>query len=99
MPECETDGNKDHVRHHTAQTSIDPKTNVASRNEREENIINIWGFETPLRKRGVNTVLRYERSCTVWFRLEIWKLKEANCNTEKGRCLLCAGDGTESIYS
>jgi hypothetical protein len=34
---------------------------VASQNEKEENVINVWGFETPLWKRGVNMVLRYER--------------------------------------
>jgi len=37
-----------------------------------------------------------ERSRTVRFRLEIWKLKEANWDTEKGRCLLCPGDESES---
>jgi hypothetical protein len=40
MAECETDGKKDHVPHHPAETIIDPKTNVASLNEREENVIN-----------------------------------------------------------
>jgi len=61
MTECETYGNKDHVPHHPAQTNINPMTNVASRNKKEENIINVWGFETPLRKRGVHIVLHYER--------------------------------------
>jgi hypothetical protein len=61
MAECETDGNKDHVPHHPAQTSIDPKTNVASLNEKEENVINVWGFETLLGKRGVQIMLHYER--------------------------------------
>jgi len=41
MAECETDGKKGHVPHHPAQTSIDPKKNVASLNEREENVINV----------------------------------------------------------
>jgi len=61
MAECETDGNKGHVPHHPAQTSIDPKIKVAIRNEREENVINVWGFETLMGKRGVNIMLHYER--------------------------------------
>jgi hypothetical protein len=61
MTECDTDGDKDPVSHHPAQTSIDPKTNVASLNEREENVINVWGFETLLGKRGVNIMLHCGR--------------------------------------
>jgi len=52
---------KDHVPHHLARKSIDPKTNVASLNEREENVINVWGLETLLGKRGVHIMLHYER--------------------------------------
>ena len=61
MAERETDGNKDRVSHYPFQTNIDPKTKVASRNEIEENVINVWGFETLLGKRGVHIMLHYER--------------------------------------
>jgi len=49
------------VSHYPFQKSIDPKTKVDSRNEREENVINVWGFETLLGKRGVHIMLHYER--------------------------------------
>jgi len=49
------------VSHYPFQTSIDPKTKVASRNERKENDINVWAFETLLGKRGVHIMLPYER--------------------------------------
>ena len=38
-----------------------------------------------------------ERSPTACFRLEIWKLKEANGDTGKGRFFLCAEDNSESL--
>ena len=47
---------------HLAQTSRYPKTNVASRNAREGNVINVRGFETLLVKGGAHIVLHYERN-------------------------------------
>jgi hypothetical protein len=98
MAEGETDGNKDHVPHHPAQTSIDPKTNVASRNEREENVINVWGFETLLGKTGVHIMLHYERQ-TLHSMVPAGNLenKEAKGDTGRGSCLLCTEDVSESI--
>jgi len=52
MAECERDRNKVHVPHHQAQMRGYPKTELASRNEREDNFINTWGFETQLGQRG-----------------------------------------------
>jgi hypothetical protein len=69
---------------------------VAGRKEREENVIDEWGFETLLGKRGVQYMVHYERkkwNSTV--PAENLGTKRSEGDTERDRCLHCAEEESE----
>jgi hypothetical protein len=68
-----------------------PKTEVAGRKEREENVIDERGFETLLGNRGVQYTVHYERK--KWnsaVPAENLETKRSEGDPERGRCLHCA---------
>ena len=82
-----------------------PKTELASRIEREENFINICGFETLLGHRGLYNLLHCERMIegigTAWFRLGIlggggWR---GGGETQKSKCESKKCIFTDILYS
>lgn len=69
---------------------------MAGRKEREENVIDEWGFETPVGKRGVQYLVHYERkkwNSTV--PVGNRELKGVKGDMERDRCHHCAGEESE----
>jgi hypothetical protein len=60
VEECERDRNNDLSSHHQAQVLGYAKTEMASRNDTEINVIDIWGLETFLRGRITAALWRKE---------------------------------------